>query len=291
MLTSNPTKAAADSVPLYVVLGKRLRNNELTPEGQARVDCLIQALQARPAHLPRPWLVFCGGRTHGQSQSEAAAMLAYFQTQAPQAADGLAQLLLEDRSTTTVENFAELAKLLSQTQLPKQGLRLCLVSSHQHLHRVFEIQQLMDEQGLLRKLRQVAEQAQLPLLVPHDPSQHLSAPYCHQGLQAELYLRIDELTTYRVFLEGWLAGVFARPLAQVRQQPLALGLSCLDKLQALCQNQEQWQLLPPIFNTLTLLLQQTDPSCPLAQVRKQLSLLNFLLTWLADHLDPEASSQ
>lgn len=111
-----------------------------------------------------------------------------------------------------------------------ETLALTLVSNDYHLKRIFEIQQLMDEQGLLRKLVDRCAQSGVLLDIARDFKAHLCVPYPHQNPQGLRFLWVDELTTYRVFLEGVVANAFQRPLMQVQQQPYWIAQKAIAEL-------------------------------------------------------------
>ncbi|WP_254918555.1 hypothetical protein [Vibrio sp. V12_P9A6T4] len=54
---------------LYIVLGKRLVDQQLTLEGRSRVDGLVKALQRHD--IDHSVIALCGGLTLGQQISEA----------------------------------------------------------------------------------------------------------------------------------------------------------------------------------------------------------------------------
>lgn len=90
---------------VVIVLGKRLVNNQLSAEGISRVEALAAKIREMP--MENTALVFCGGKTQGQSISEADAMYAYFQTLNTSLAKPFptSQILLENRSLNTFENM------------------------------------------------------------------------------------------------------------------------------------------------------------------------------------------
>lgn len=88
----------------------------------------------------------------------------------------------------------------------------------------------MDEQGLLRKLVDRCAQSGVRLEIARDLKAHLCVPYPHQNPQGLRFLWVDELTTYRVFLEGVVANAFQRPLTQVQQQPYWIAQKVIAEL-------------------------------------------------------------
>ncbi|MDW2459061.1 YdcF family protein, partial [Vibrio sp. 1249-1] len=142
---------------VVIVLGKRLVNNQLSAEGISRVEALAAKILEMP--MENTALVFCGGKTQGQSISEADAMYAYFQTLNTSLAKPFptSQILLENRSLNTFENMRNAAKVLCESglfPLPSQAtVEVILLSNAYHLERILEIQTLMDEQGLLRVIK------------------------------------------------------------------------------------------------------------------------------------------
>ena len=161
-------------------------------------------------------LLFCGGVTPGQTISEAVAMGDYFKQLPSAKMLDDSNIILESDSQNTVQNIQNAALKLKQLGLSDQRVDVTLVSNDYHLKRIFEIQSLMDEQGLLRTLKQYCASSGLNLHIDQDIDQHCSVMYPHQGLYAQAFLLIDELTTYRVYLEGVVNKAFDRPLDDVR---------------------------------------------------------------------------
>ncbi|AMG02605.1 YdcF family protein [Vibrio mimicus] len=272
--------------PIWVVLGKRLNSDALTVEGKSRVDGLLSALQCH--ENSSALIVFCGGVTAGQTVSEAQRMHEYFQQQVQQ--KGLVlqhvDVLLELQSTSTVENIEHLAHVLLASQRLHAGetLSLTLVSSDYHLKRIFEIQDLMDEQGLLHTLDERCLQAGVKLDIPRDLNAHVCVPYpysCEQGMR---FLWVDELTTYRVFLEGVVAGTFQRPLPDVYYQPYHIAKTALTQLRQLMHQDSV------MLSMLALIEAIVESSAYLKdeeKVREELAILDTQLTLLNRLCDPE----
>ncbi|TXY09565.1 YdcF family protein [Vibrio mimicus] len=272
--------------PIWVVLGKRLNSDALTVEGKSRVDGLLSALQCH--ENSSALIVFCGGVTAGQTVSEAQRMHEYFQQQVQQ--KGLVlqhvDVLLEQQSTSTVENIEHLAHVLLASQRLHAGetLTLTLVSSDYHLKRIFEIQDLMDEQGLLRTLDERCLQVGVKLDISRDLNAHVcvSYPYsCEQGMR---FLWVDELTTYRVFLEGVVAGTFQRPLPDVYYQPYHIAKTALTQLRQLMHQDSV------MLSMLALIEAIVESSAYLKdeeKVREELAILDTQLTLLNRLCDPE----
>lgn len=166
---------------VVIVLGKRLVNNQLSAEGISRVEALAAKIREMP--MENTALVFCGGKTQGQSISEADAMYAYFQTLNTSLAKPFptSQTLLENRSLNTFENMRNAAKVLCESglfPLPSQAtVEVILLSNVYHLERILEIQTLMDEQGLLRVIKSQCASVGLDLHISLDIQKHISVPY------------------------------------------------------------------------------------------------------------------
>lgn len=272
--------------PIFIVLGKRLNSDQLTLEGKSRVEGLISALQCHENQTAL--VVFCGGVTQGQSASEAQRMYEYFQTRCQQLALSLphVQVLLEQQSTSTVENIEHVAQVLLTSGHLRVGdtLTLTLVSNDYHLKRIFEIQQLMDEQGLLRTLDERCQQAGVRLNISRDLNAHISVPYPHRSQQGVRFLWVDELTTYRVFLEGVTVNAFQRPLEEVRQAPYQIAQTALAQLRRHCENE------PIMLAQLALIATVVESEADLttaASVGDLLAVLDTELTLLNRLCDPE----
>ncbi|MEI2565425.1 YdcF family protein [Vibrio metoecus] len=272
--------------PIFIVLGKRLNSDQLTLEGKSRVEGLISALQCHENQTAL--VVFCGGVTQRQSASEAQRMYEYFQTRCQQLALSLphVQVLLEQQSTSTVENIEHVAQVLLTSGHLRVGdtLTLTLVSNDYHLKRIFEIQQLMDEQGLLRTLDERCQQAGVRLNISRDLNAHISVPYPHRSQQGVRFLWVDELTTYRVFLEGVTVNAFQRPLEEVRQAPYQIAQTALAQLRRHCENE------PIMLAQLALIATVVESEADLtttASVGDLLAVLDTELTLLNRLCDPE----
>jgi len=268
---------------VVLILGKRLRNNRLTPEGVSRVQGLLKLLEQ--VNVQETAFVFCGGVTDGQTTSEAEAMYQQFLCLLPDSETLPPHILIESQSTNTIENIQNAADKLVESQLccVGQSIDVTFVSNDYHLKRIFEIQSLMDEQGLLRVLHQRCEQSGLLLSISLDLSQHYAVDYPNLGEAGRAFLLVDELTTYRVYLEGVKNRVFQRELAEVRALPLRFALDALEGLKAMPLDVESALAVDKIARAV----EKTTP-CVCDQVFiEQLDILDANLTWLNRHLDPE----
>ncbi|BDP32182.1 YdcF family protein [Vibrio vulnificus] len=275
---------------LVIVLGKRLFKNALTPEGVSRVDALVEAMASGKIE-PESRIAFCGGITQGQTRSEAIAMFDYFQQRchANNLAFSAQNILLEERSTSTVENIFEVSRLLNQSGQCSAGsvLKVTFVSNDYHLKRIFEIQQLMDEQGLLRVLRERCAQHGVHLDIHHDLEAHVSVPYPNVGGEAQLFLLIDELTTYRVYLEGVARGVFQRPLKEVRRIPYQKAQDALSAIRSVLSQNTDWSPYYHDFAQLQQWIEESDIEQEAATISQIARCFNRTLVGLNRRFDPE----
>jgi len=102
------------------------------------------------------------------------------------------------------------SRLLIQRGQCSEGsvLKVTFVSNDYHLKRIFEIQQLMDEQGLLRVLRERCAQHGVHLDIRHDLEAHVSAlsairsvlaqntnwsPYYHDFAQLQQWIEESDI--------------------------------------------------------------------------------------------------
>lgn len=271
---------------VILVLGKRLKDNALTAEGRSRVDALPELLSH--FDLNETALIFCGGVLEGQRCSEARAMAERF---ASRCAMKLAQALpaehclLEDQSTNTIENIQNAAHQLAQYGLThaKNPIEIVLVSNDYHLDRIVEIQKMLPQQGLLSVLKRRCQQAGLDVSISLNVDDHCSVPYPHSGQQARAFLLLDELTTYRVYLEGVLNGVLGTDLQQVRGAPYQVAIDALSELIALdcCQGSLRQ------INRLIAIVNATPPQCTPAMMNPLYTEFNHVLTQLNRQFDPE----
>lgn len=276
---------------LVVVLGKRLCQNELTAEGRSRVEALTST-QRWPESTA---LAFCGGITNHQSVSEANRLNDYFQqlqlrSDAPLS---FATQLLEEHSTSTVENIRHLAEVLLASELVSKGqnLKVTFVSNDYHLQRIFEIQQLMDEQGLLRVLVEKCREHGVELSISNELSDHILASYPHESLQGRLFLALDELTTYRVYLEGVRDGNFARPLSLVREVPLAKARKTLARIKTLLQGVNSFPLLEIQLPAIERVIEATSQESDLSVIAEYAAMFDSQMNFLNRYLDPERDNQ
>ncbi|EJR0681580.1 YdcF family protein [Vibrio parahaemolyticus] len=273
---------------VVIVLGKRLVNNQLSAEGITRVEALAAKILEMP--MENTALIFCGGKTQGQRISEADAMYAYFQPLNTSLAKPFptSQILLENRSLNTFENMRNAAKVLCESglfPLPSQAaVEVILLSNAYHLERILEIQTLMDEQGLLRVLKSQCASVGLDLHISLDIQKHISVPYPHQGPLAEAFLLLDELTTYRVYLEGVKSGAFQRDLTSVRAQPLLRAKQAINQLRALPLEMDVLQQIAEMKKAIEM----TAFDESVATAERALEVFHPILTALNRRLDPES---
>lgn len=272
-----------DVMNVVLILGKRLVDNVITAEGRSRVDALINLINDKD--LAPEAVIFCGGITQGQTESEARAMYRYFNSRSAQISPFLPHVLLEDKSTNTIENIRNAAEKLIESQLCQQGqtVKVQIVSNDYHLKRIFEIQALMDEQGLLGVLERQCAETGLDLNIDRSVDAHFSVPYPHDGPLAKVFLLLDELTTYRVYLEGVVADVFSKPLKEVREKPYQIACNALAELNVLLSEASVIEDLGKIERAVEL----TTPQQTCAETIAQLKQLDTILTRLNLQFDPE----
>ncbi|ELI6427025.1 YdcF family protein [Vibrio sp. Y29_XK_CS5] len=272
---------------VVIILGKRLVHDQLSAEGRSRVEALVSVLNQWDFESTA--LVFCGGVTQGQTISEADAMYQYFDQLAKVRGIGFPdqQVIIESRSLNTVQNMQNAAKELLKSGLCPMGqaIEVILLSNDYHLERIIEIQTLMDEQGLLRVLKSRCADMGIELTVSLDIAEHISVPYPNSGTQADAFLLFDELTTYRVYLEGVKNKAFKRDLAQVQAKPLAIALKAIEKLQTLPLTQDVKNQIAEMKKAIEMTA--FDDSVFAAQ--QALAVFHPILTALNQRLDPEAS--
>ncbi|MBW3695631.1 YdcF family protein [Vibrio sp. T187] len=281
---------------ILIVLGKRLNNNLLTKEGSSRVEALHRYLK-RHDNLQQTAVAFCGGVTAGQNVSEAQMMHEYFRELESTLATPfeLSAVILEQESTNTVENIQNVARALIESQLFQKGqsITVTFVSNDYHLQRIFDIQDLMDEQGLLRVLIEKCSLLGVELDIQREVAQHIAVAYPHQTVQGQLFLLMDELTTYRVYLEGVSVGAFERELHSVREVPASTSLQALKRVGELLDSSKgvdtSFALVTPLLPVLKACIEQTPAGTPIEKVREYLALLDTNLTFLNRYLDPEVS--
>ncbi|UQA53276.1 YdcF family protein [Vibrio sp. ED002] len=273
---------------VVIILGKRLVHDQLSAEGRSRVEALLNVLNEFCFETTA--LVFCGGVTQGQTVSEADAMYRYFYqlAKAREIDFPEQQVIIENRSLNTVQNMQNAAAELLRSGLCEAGqtIDVTLLSNDYHLERIIEIQTLMDEQGLLRVLKSRCAEVGVKLNISLDLSHHVSVPYPNTGVLAEAFLLFDELTTYRVYLEGVKRGAFERDLAEVRAKPLDIGLGAIEKLQAL-------DLEPEVRGQIADMkkaIEMTAFDDSVVAAEQALAVFHPILTTLNLQLDPEANS-
>ncbi|MFA0055948.1 YdcF family protein [Vibrio echinoideorum] len=279
---------------LLIVLGKRLNENKLTDEGISRVDALVEYLAELLVEESNQQtaVAFCGGVIKGQTTSEADAMHQYFRILESQREYpfSLGAILLEQSSTNTVENIQNLASEMIESGLFTRGqsLKVTFVSNYYHLQRIFEIQSLMDEQGLLKVLVEKCSALGIELQIDRQLEAHVAVPYPHQNTQGQLFLLMDVLTTYRVYLEGVSAGTFKRDLELVRGEPERLSSEALIAVKELVEGTSHFNIVDSLLPVLECCIQQTSVGTDIKKVREYLALLDTNLTLLNRYLDPES---
>ncbi|MBB1466165.1 YdcF family protein [Vibrio sp. SG41-7] len=279
---------------LLIVLGKRLNGNKLTDEGISRVDALVGYLAGPLAEesIQQTAVAFCGGVTKGQTLSEADAMHQYFRKPENKREHplSLGAILLEQHSTNTVENIQNLASEMIKSGLFTRGqsVQVTFVSNDYHLQRIFEIQSLMDEQGLLKVLIEKCSALGVELQIDRRLDAHVVVPYPHQSAQGQMFLLMDVLTTYRVYLEGVCAAAFKRDLELVRREPERLSLEALIAVKELVGRSSDFDIVESLLPVLERCIQQTSVGTDIKKIREYLALLDTNLTLLNRYLDPES---
>ncbi|GAL32302.1 hypothetical protein JCM19240_5733 [Vibrio maritimus] len=275
---------------LLIVLGKRLNQDSLTPEGVSRVEALAEIVKHQ--NMSNTIVAFCGGITEGQSRSEAEAMLEHFQRLVTESdIQGIGAILVEDASTNTVENIQLLAKELTESGIVPPGsrpIKVTLLSNDYHLYRVFTVQRLLEQQGLLKYLVQCCQQAGLAIKLSYEPRQHVFVPYPHEEIQGRLFVLFDRLTIYRVYLQGVVAGVFSEPPSELATEPYRIALVSLDALEKQIDNSSG--LFTPLYEQLPIIRELIEATVHLTDGKPlvhPLTKLDKLLTHLNRYLDPE----
>jgi|GEM_PF-690841 len=282
---------------LVVILGKRLQQDTLTAEGRSRVSALVDFVTRNAS--PSMAIGFCGGVTKHQTRSESDAMYQYYQHLLTQKGvdPNIVPVLLERESTSTVENIRQLAKELRSAQWiePEGEVTITFVSNDYHLQRIFEIQSLLDEQGLLLVLKQACLSSGLRVSIPSQLEQHVCVPYPTTSFTGELFLTVEALTTYRVYLEGVVAGSFKHELSRVRAEPFAIAWQAISKARQLLASEQQLyeergEVLKAVLPALEQCVSQTTADKSVQQIKPWLACLDTNLTMLNRMLDPETDS-
>lgn len=276
--------------PVVIVLGKRLHHDQLTPEGLSRVAALCHIQNTLPS-LAGCSVIFCGGITQGQLTPEAKRMWQAYQQQNQKVPPcyPATQYFCEDKSTTTVENIRFVSRILVNDIAPTlsehhHGLQVVFVSNDYHLERVLTIQRLMPKQGLLRLMEQYCDQHQVRLRLSYDVDQHVVTPYPYKGKQAKRFLLADEVTTYRVYLEGRLQGHLSAGM-ETRSAPFHIALT------ALAQLKQSFTADSSLRRAILALEHNThiDPDyLTQAELVQMVKDYHKQLLWLNRQLDPEA---
>ena len=145
----------------------------------------------------------------------------------------------------------------------------------------------MDEQGLLKVLVDRCSALGVDLQIDHQLEAHVAVPYPHQGPQGQLFLLMDVLTTYRVYLEGVVAGSFERDLESVRQEPERLSIEALVKARGWIESSPRFDIVDTLIPVLERCILQTPVGSDIEKAREYLALLDTNLTFLNRYLDPE----
>lgn len=266
---------------VILVLGKRLHRNQLTQEGRSRVEALPTYLEHfNPANTA---LIFCGGTTKGQKRSEAEAMFEHYQTLTEHRDTAIT--VLEQQSKTTVENVTNAAEKIIEiaNKQDEKSIRIHLVSNDYHLERIFQIQTLLNEQGLLGLLKGRCEQSGVTLLISNDLQQHACVPYPHHSRAGQIFLALDELTVYRVYLEGLTRRAFTDSDGTKRDQPYHIAMSAMSRLKSLVIEKECLQRI----GGLERIIEHTLGHDEHVNLIKALAVFNQELTSLNRLMDPE----
>ncbi|GAK22377.1 LOW QUALITY PROTEIN: hypothetical protein JCM19052_2970 [Vibrio sp. JCM 19052] len=268
---------------VVIILGKRLVHDQLSAEGRSRVEALLNVLNEF-CFETTAWF-FVAVLKDKPSQKRMRCIATFASPRGNRFPEQ--QVIIENRSLNTVQNMQNAAAELLRSGLCETGqtIEVTLLSNDYHLERIIEIQTLMDEQGLLRVLKSRCADMGVKLNIPLDLSHHVSVPYPNTGVLADAFLLFDELTTYRVYLEGVKRGAFERDLAEVRAKPLAIGLGAIEKLQAL-------DLEPEVRGQIADMkkaIEMTAFDDSVLAAEQALAVFHPILTALNLQLDPEAN--
>lgn len=271
---------------VVLVLGKRLVNNKLTREGKARVESVFEHIHGHLAN--QPLIIFCGGQWNGQVVSEALAMKDYFDTlcRLNKLSFPSNKLWVEERSTNTIQNFRNAANLLI-TQIdvsPSRMIEVKLASSDYHVERILEIQSLMKQQGLLSVFAEMCSKKSISVNVSPDVRNHILANYPYSIEESGLFLHIEKLTTYRVFLEGLIHsthGYNGPDIENNVRQAVNSSIALLREKKYESEYGSEFQALLTVFDN-------TGSKTPLSEVKGGLKLFHHTLTTLNRRLDPES---
>ncbi|WP_367989696.1 YdcF family protein [Vibrio sp. NTOU-M3] len=271
---------------VILVLGKRLVNSKLTKEGKARVESVFEHIHG---HLTnQPLIIFCGGQWNGQVVSEALAMKDYFDTlcRLNKLSFPSNKLWVEERSTNTIQNFRNAANLLI-TQIdvsPSRTIEVKLASSEYHVERILEIQSLMKQQGLLSVFAEMCSKKSISVNVSPDVRNHILANYPYSIEESGLFLHIEKLTTYRVFLEGLVHSSHGHKGPDIEnnvRQAVDSSIGLLREKKYESEYGSEFQALLTVFDN-------TGSKTPLSEVKGGLKLFHHTLTTLNRRLDPES---
>lgn len=120
---------ATDDEAAAIVLGAAVHGSELSRTLQGRLDAAVAYHQRNPKAL----IVVSGGQGPQENLPEGVAMAAYLRTQG--VPDDL--IVVEDKATSTEENFALSKALLDQRLAP--GYRVVLITDEFHVYRASRI--------------------------------------------------------------------------------------------------------------------------------------------------------
>lgn len=127
-----PVIRAAGGEPEYeaehlIVLGAGLRGDTPSLSLKNRLDAALEYLQANPGCTA----IVSGGQGPGENLSEAQAMYDYLTARGIEPG----RVLMEDQSTSTMENLSFSCEILRSLGVQPESARLAVVSSEYHLYR------------------------------------------------------------------------------------------------------------------------------------------------------------
>jgi len=234
----------------------------------------------------------------GQKVPEAMAMFAEYRKRRERLPNTLVTgpHFFDTTSGNSIQNIQNIGRELIESGLAQKGdhLNVNLASTDYHVERIIKIQQQMNEQGLLRVLEKTGQRLGIKIEIQRNMDAHVAAPFPYRTDLGRIYVEVDRLTIYRVYLEGVVKSAFKRELSRVRSQPRKEAVQAIDSIRSTVARKKAFgkrrsQFILSSVSVIESIIDKTSATAEKSDVASLLVLYDRTLTMLNRYVDPEGS--